>query len=86
MRGDGAISKPLVLVVDDESTIRKNVSATLREEEYDLVETGKGSEALEASTLAAVAGFGRAAIMLPIFVRAFEIRDAVHHHLRAAGR
>ena len=46
MRGDGAISKPLILVVDDETTIRKNVSAILREEGYELVEAGCGSEAL----------------------------------------
>lgn len=36
-----------------------------------------GVAALAASTLAAVAGFGGAAIMLPVLVWAFGIRDAV---------
>ncbi len=36
-----------------------------------------GGAALAASTLAAVAGFGGAAIMLPVLVWAFGIRDAV---------
>ena len=42
-----------------------------------LIVAAIGSAALAASTLAAVAGFGGAAIMLPVLVWAFGIRDAV---------
>ncbi len=42
-----------------------------------LVVVGIGAAALAASTLAAVAGFGGAAVMLPVLVWAFGIRDAV---------
>ena len=42
-----------------------------------LVAAGIGAAALAASTLAAVAGFGGAAIMLPVLVWAFGIVDAV---------
>jgi len=42
-----------------------------------LIVVGIGAAALAASTLAAVAGFGGAAVMLPVLVWAFGIRDAV---------
>lgn len=42
-----------------------------------LVVVAIGGAALAASTLAAVAGFGGAAVMLPVLVWAFGIRDAV---------
>ncbi len=45
------MSKTVVLVVDDEVTIRKNVSAILRMEGYELLEANNGLQALEAMEL-----------------------------------
>lgn len=42
-----------------------------------LVTVAIGGAALIASTLAAISGFGGAAIMLPVLVWAFGVRDAV---------